>query len=68
MSQNPVGGTTVTYLGKVSTPEPRILTMGTQSAINPSSVKVSVAKTLSLILTYFILASHDMFSTGDQHR
>ena len=44
MSQNPVGGTTVTYLGKVSTPEPRILTMGTQSAINPSSVKVRVAK------------------------
>ena len=43
MSQNPVGGTTtVTYLGKVSTPQPRILTMGTQSAINPSSVKVRV--------------------------
>ena len=41
MSHNPVGGTTVTYLGKVSTPQPRILTMGTQSAINPSSVKVS---------------------------
>ena len=43
MSQNPVsgGGTTVTYLGKVSTPQPRILTMGTQSAINPSSVKVT---------------------------
>ena len=48
MSQNPVGGTTVTYLGKVSTPEPRILTMGTQSAINPSSVKVRVAKNSSL--------------------
>ena len=68
MSQNPVGGTTVTYLGKVSTPEPRILTMGTQSAINPSSVKVRVAKILPL--SYFILASHDndMFTTGDQHR
>ena len=66
MSQNPVGGTTVTYLGKVSTPEPRILTMGTQSAINPSSVKVRVATILPH--TNFNPASRDMFTTGDQHR
>ena len=67
MSQNPGGGTTVTYLGKVSTPEPRILTMGTQSAINPSSVKVRVAKTLQLHarITIHMICLLQVTNTGD---